>query len=409
MVSEKQLRQAAEDLNILFGLEPPINPKEEINSLAELLKVAIKYRKDDDVFSKETGAVIVELLKYKTGEPMPVSDVAEKPTTDSLWQQVEDAQKLSDLKDIAVANIEFKPIRGTISSAKNAQALRDAMYEILVQLQMGPKKEDAEIVLIKPSAEPQEKIKEPVAKAIPVQKTPPVLIVNPLFQHACPMLTDDEFYKLEALILKDEKILNPILIWKNQIVDGHNRYEISQRYGIPFETQEKEFKNEEDVILWIKENAVSQRNLPEFARFEMIAEIEALLKVKGKEKKAHGATAPGKTAEATDAPKHDTRAELAKKAGMSPTQIAKAKVIEENAPEDVKEELRKGKTTIGKEFDKIKGKKKVIVHNLDEVSAAVEDLRKWSKKYAKNDMLKDSSYEINVIADKIAQILPVEA
>ena len=46
----------------------------------------------------------------------------------------------------------------------------------------------------------------------------------------------------------------------------------------------------------------------------------------------------------------ETRKEIAKSAGVSTNTLAKAKVLAEKANEDVKDKLRKGETTIHREF-----------------------------------------------------------
>jgi len=48
-------------------------------------------------------------------------------------------------------------------------------------------------------------------------------------------LTDEKFTALEEDILRNGCI-QPIIIWNGTIVDGHNRYAICQKYGIPFKT-----------------------------------------------------------------------------------------------------------------------------------------------------------------------------
>ena len=52
------------------------------------------------------------------------------------------------------------------------------------------------------------------------------LKIDPEFQSQIPPLTDDEFKQLEENILKEGKLLSPLIVWNNILVDGHNRYEI---------------------------------------------------------------------------------------------------------------------------------------------------------------------------------------
>ena len=56
------------------------------------------------------------------------------------------------------------------------------------------------------------------------------LKIDPEFQNQIPPLTDDEYKQLEENILKEGKLLSPLIVWNNTLVDGHNRYEIVQEH-----------------------------------------------------------------------------------------------------------------------------------------------------------------------------------
>ena len=51
------------------------------------------------------------------------------------------------------------------------------------------------------------------------------LKIDPEFQSQIPPLTDDEFKQLEENILKEGKLISPLIVWGNTLVDGHNRYD----------------------------------------------------------------------------------------------------------------------------------------------------------------------------------------
>ena len=64
------------------------------------------------------------------------------------------------------------------------------------------------------------------------------LKIDPEFQSQIPPLTDDEFKQLEENILKEGKLISPLIVWNNTLVDGHNRYTILQKHPeIYFSTQ----------------------------------------------------------------------------------------------------------------------------------------------------------------------------
>ena len=88
------------------------------------------------------------------------------------------------------------------------------------------------------------------------------LKIDPEFEKVIPPLTKDEYHQLEENILDDGRIMMPIAVWGDIIVDGHNRYRIACEYGdIPFSTTQLDFANRYEVIAWICKNQLGRRNL----------------------------------------------------------------------------------------------------------------------------------------------------
>ena len=88
------------------------------------------------------------------------------------------------------------------------------------------------------------------------------LKIDPEFQSQIPPLTDDEFKQLEENILKEGKLISPLIVWGNTLVDGHNRYEIVQEHPeISFSTMPLPFESREEVLAWICKNQLGRRNL----------------------------------------------------------------------------------------------------------------------------------------------------
>ena len=95
------------------------------------------------------------------------------------------------------------------------------------------------------------------------------LKIDPEFQNQIPPLTDDEYKQLEENILKEGKLLSPLIVWNNTLVDGHNRYAILQKHPeICFSTMPLRFESREEVLAWICKNQLGRRNLtPEQKKF----------------------------------------------------------------------------------------------------------------------------------------------
>ena len=109
------------------------------------------------------------------------------------------------------------------------------------------------------------------------------LKIDPEFQSQIPPLTDDEFKQLEENILKEGKLISPLIVWGNTLIDGHNRYAILQKHPeIYFSTMPLPFESREEVLAWICKNQLGRRNLtPEQKYYLMGKQYEA-------EKAAHG-------------------------------------------------------------------------------------------------------------------------
>ena len=103
------------------------------------------------------------------------------------------------------------------------------------------------------------------------------LKIDPEFQSQIPPLTDDEFKQLEENILKEGKLISPLIVWGNTLVDGHNRYAILQKHPeIYFSTMPLRFENREEAIAWICRNQLGRRNLsPEQKRYLLGKQYEA--------------------------------------------------------------------------------------------------------------------------------------
>ena len=95
------------------------------------------------------------------------------------------------------------------------------------------------------------------------------LKIDPEFAEKIPPLTEDEFSLLEQNIVADGEVLDPLIIWNNTILDGHNRYRILKKHPeIPFKTFPKEFPDKYAAIAWICRNQLGRRNLtPEQKRY----------------------------------------------------------------------------------------------------------------------------------------------
>jgi len=106
------------------------------------------------------------------------------------------------------------------------------------------------------------------------------LTIDPEFKQLIPPLLQTERTQLEENILRDG-CREPIALWGNIIIDGHNRYEICRKHNIPFNTVQVSIHNREEAIAWICANQLGKRNISDESRRYLIGKRYAMEKILG--------------------------------------------------------------------------------------------------------------------------------
>ena len=86
------------------------------------------------------------------------------------------------------------------------------------------------------------------------------IIIDPDLKSLLEPLTPYEYDQLEKNIISDG-CREPLVLWGETLVDGHNRYSICQENDIEFKTAQRDFESKEDVKDWIDKNQLGRRNL----------------------------------------------------------------------------------------------------------------------------------------------------
>jgi|LUMU01.1.fsa_nt_gb DNA modification methylase len=180
-----------------------------------------------------------------------------------------------------------------------------------------------------------------------------MLQIKKEFKSLIPPLTKDEFEQLERNCL-EEGIRDAIVTWQGYIIDGHNRYEISLKYGLEIKTETKDFKNVEEVKEWMILNQFGRRNLSNYQRSVLALQLEEFFSIKAKEKQKGGQGGVLLKQNSAEAKPIETRKELSKVANVSHDTIAKVKKIQEKATEEVKAKLSTGEVSINSAYQEIK-------------------------------------------------------
>ena len=95
------------------------------------------------------------------------------------------------------------------------------------------------------------------------------LVIDEQFKRLIPPLSLDERKQLEENITQDG-CRDPLCVWNNTILDGHNRYEICTRLGIPFTVAHIFLKRREEAVAWICTNQLGRRNISTESRRYLI-------------------------------------------------------------------------------------------------------------------------------------------
>ncbi|WP_369916320.1 plasmid replication/partition related protein [Xanthomonas sp. NCPPB 3005] len=182
-------------------------------------------------------------------------------------------------------------------------------------------------------------------------------------------LTADEYAALERSLLA-EGCRDALVLWGDILVDGHNRYGICQKHGLPFQTvQNTRFQSLQDVHLWMIDQHLGRRSVSDFQRGVLaLRKREILAERRSRAAAPPAESADGAAAAASDA--HDdaapwadapagadgasveampaplSRAELARAARLSNSQVLQIEKIQKQATAEVVEAVKSGAISI---------------------------------------------------------------
>lgn len=206
------------------------------------------------------------------------------------------------------------------------------------------------------------------------------------FKSLIPPLSPEEFNQLEKNILQDG-CRDPLVVWGDVLVDGHNRYAICTKHNLPFKTTTIEFESDAHARVWMRSNQKGRRNLTpawvielELGNKEDLAKIGAAKRVEAKigndnasKTKLSQSDNDVKDFPKPELPKHDTRKEIAKAANVSTGQVGMAEQLKKKAPE-LWEKAKAGEVSISTAYKEVKKEEKKAEHkaNIEAQKAAIE-------------------------------------
>ena len=185
------------------------------------------------------------------------------------------------------------------------------------------------------------------------------LKIDSEFKSLIPPLTTEEYNGLEQDIIRDG-CLDPLKIWNDTIIDGHNRYEICQKYNIEFQTKSLDFETRIDAIIWIIDHQLDRRNISLYARGVLILKKKSEVEKKAKENQSlsQGRGIKGLMNSSNPIEPINTRKQLAEEAKIAEQTLSRIEKIEAVAPEEVKQQVSAGNKSINEAYKEIKKEEK---------------------------------------------------
>ncbi|GAA4015831.1 hypothetical protein [Actimicrobium antarcticum] len=139
-------------------------------------------------------------------------------------------------------------------------------------------------------------------------------------------LTQDELAALERSLLA-EGCRDALVLWGDLLVDGHNRYALCQKHGLPFNTlQNTTFRSIDDVHLWMIDNHLGRRSVSDFQRGVLALRKKEIVMARQGQVQApadSGGTQPAASAQATAPLSRDAIARSARVSSATLGQIEK--------------------------------------------------------------------------------------
>lgn len=186
------------------------------------------------------------------------------------------------------------------------------------------------------------------------------IVVNAELKATIDPLTAQEHEALERSLLADG-CRDALVLWGDVLVDGHNRYDICQQHGLPFQTvQHPRLQSIADVQLWMIDQHLGRRSVSNFQRGLLALRKSDILarqhaQAMNAPSPGEGRPEPGQPGASDKAPaaaspaapqRLQGREAIAKAARLSSQQMAMIERIQQQASPEVVAAVRSGAISI---------------------------------------------------------------
>jgi N6-adenosine-specific RNA methylase IME4 len=205
--------------------------------------------------------------------------------------------------------------------------------------------------------------------------------IDPEFQALIAPLQQEERDQLEANLVA-HGCRDPLALWRDILIDGHNRYEICARLKIRYRTVDVPLASREHALLWIEENQLGRRNLKEWQRAAITHSILERRSALERQERARKGRARGGDAtpeqkqrrlsetssDKRSDKKKDSRAAVSKQARVSEWKLRQIGEIKKKKPEAIAA-IRTGEKTGNEVIAEIRNAEKQKVRERIEAEA----------------------------------------
>ena len=162
-------------------------------------------------------------------------------------------------------------------------------------------------------------------------------------------LTPVEYAALERSLLADG-CRDALVLWRDVLIDGHNRYDICTKHGIEFRTVNNDkFDSLEDVMLWVIDNNLARRSVSDFQRGMLALRKKEIVAARAAQRAAEAPPdqpAPSEPADDASDPPWSTREDVAKAARVSANTLSQIERIRKTAAPELVDAVRSGTISV---------------------------------------------------------------
>ena len=183
-------------------------------------------------------------------------------------------------------------------------------------------------------------------------------VVLPEMEQLLPPLSAEQFSALEGDILENG-CYAPIIVNEDMvIVDGHNRFRICEKHGLPYKMLAFSFADLLEAKQWALDTQKGRRNLDKWELGKIALKLRGDVEARARKNMSLGGQAfrPSESAEEglttlSNLPAVNTRKELANTVGIGEVTMGKVMQIDEHAPAAVREALDRGELSINQGYN----------------------------------------------------------